>query len=76
MTATYPAAVISVLISAANTLDHHQTLGINYLFFSLGNLFPQLNVGEYLVVFSIKVFGGFVYIGAYGDDGGTMFYLF
>ena len=38
MAATNTAAVISILVSATYTLDHHKTLGIYYLFFSARDL--------------------------------------
>ena len=46
MAATHPAAVISFFISAADTLDHHQVLGLRNRFIAPGDLFFQLKMGE------------------------------
>ena len=75
MAATYPGAVISVFLSAADTLDHHQIPGVEQLFISFGDLLSQFQMGQYPIIFSIKVFSGFIFIGTDSDDGGSMFYL-
>jgi hypothetical protein len=76
MAAAYPAAVISVRVSAAHALDHYQILGLNDRFRFRGDPLSQLQVGEYPVVFAIKVFDGFIHIRADRDDGCPVFYLF
>ena len=76
MAAAYPAAIISVFVSAANTLDHRQALGTSYRFFSTGDFLSQLEVGKYPVVFPIQVFGGLIDVSTNRNNGCTVFYLF
>ncbi len=75
MAATDPAAVISLFISAAHALDHHQTLGVDHPFFSFGDSLSQLQLGQYPVIFPIKVLGGLVFLGTGGDDRYAVTYL-
>jgi hypothetical protein len=51
MAAAYPAAVISVFISAADALDHHDAFGLHYRFVRLGNPLSQRKVGHHPVIF-------------------------
>jgi len=62
MPATDPATIISLLISASHTLDHHQVFGIEYGFIALGNFFSHLQVGEHIFILSVQVLGGFVFL--------------
>ncbi len=75
MTAAYPAAVIPVFVSAADALDHHDAPGVDYRFIFSGNLLSQIKVGQHPVILPIKVFGGFIFLGTNGDDGGAMLNL-
>ena len=75
MTATDPAAIISVIISAANTLDHHQTFGVDDIFLPLGDALLKLQVSHDPVIFPVKVFGRFMDIGTYCNYRCAMFYL-
>jgi hypothetical protein len=75
MAATYPGTVISIFVSAADTLDHHQASGVDQLFFSFGDPLLQLKVGHDPVIFPIKVFGGFIFIRTDSDDRCSVFYL-
>ena len=38
-------------------------------------MIPQLQLGQYPVIFSIKIFGGLILFSTRGDDGGAVFYL-
>ena len=45
---------------------------MNDLFFPPGDPLFQFKLGQDPVIFSVKVFGGLIDIGAYGDDGGAV----
>src|SRR5271157_2815521 len=68
-------AVISLFISAAHALDHHETFSGSYLFVSFSDPLLQLKVGHYPVIFSIKVFGRRIYISTYSKNRCTVFYF-
>jgi hypothetical protein len=76
MAATYPAAVISLLISAADALDHYQSLGTDQPFFFFIDLLLQLQQGQNPVIVPIKVFGGLIFFSAGSEDGPSMANLF
>ncbi len=75
MATAYAGAIVPVFLSAAHTLNHYQGLRVNHLFFPLGNLLLQLELRHHPVIFSVKVFGGLIFIGASSNDGCSMFNL-
>ena len=64
--------VISVFISTADALDHHQALGAQQAFISLADPLLQFEVGQYLFIFTVKVLRGLIRLGTYGDDSGAV----
>ena len=70
--ATYPGAVVSFLISAAYTLDHYQALGIDHPSSLLTICSLQLQLGQDPLIFSVKVFGGFIFFSTGSNDGGPV----
>ncbi len=70
-----PTAVISLFISTADTLDHHQTPGIDHLLFFSRDPLPQLDLGQHALLFSVKIFGGLVFLSAGRDDRNAVTYL-
>jgi len=72
---TDPGTVISVRVSAAYALDHHQTPGMHNLFISIGNLILQLKLSHDPFIPPIKAFGDLIFVCTHINARGAMFYL-